>query len=340
MVSLITSFIFPVSTSYSEKSNQNSKVQNEENEKSLAIQEEVTSLLQELSEIRASRLHEVEEEGFQNLAYSESNLDLKEINQSGHQNLLEEIKIERKLKQLGVIELSNSEIVKIHNSLMVEEELSPFVVTPPSTSRVRWYSHRHNYNYLGQAYEVQQLYAQGLSSSSNLTGGQGGVQLYSNLEIITSNISELASIYTQKAIGLVPLVGWLPYELIGSKKSVSTSHNFTYNYVTTVCFSYVKLSGQSDNSQVLSYVSNFLTVKSTHIFSGIKDGKLWDNTETLDNTSYASSYASLLSAVNSYRNTSAPATSSFVSRITFYNHDKSRSHSVNVYTPVNPTWVN
>lgn len=144
-----------------------------------------------------------------------------------------------------------------------------------------------------------------------------------------------------QAIGLIPIVQWTPYELLFSSTEnvTNNSHVVTYKSLSTVCFSYVKLSNQSDSSQDLSFISNSVSVASSHTLAGFKNGSPY--TETTDkpaNTISADTYAPLKGAVESYVDIYAPSLS-YVSYYRFYNQDKTKSVTEYVINPSFPAQI-
>lgn len=300
---------------------ENTSEQERHNQKVMLEKEKVLELLKKLGEHR-----------------SKKELDRSKKNgvssPNDEQDVYEE-RLEKELLELGVSELSENEIASIQ-----EKNITPNVDTPPSTSSVKWYSYRIGVYSGGQNYEVQELYAQGLNNNTNLANGRNGVTLYSNQQIQVNNLSNIASIYTQKAIGNVPVVRWLPYELLFSDNNEVTnnSHVITYRSLSTVCFSYVKREGQSDNQQSLSYVSNMVSIASSNTLAGYRDGSPYSRTTDKSNTDYATNYANATTAVNEYRNNTTNR--SFISNYKFYNHNRTKSITQSIINPSYPVQIN
>lgn len=295
----------------------NTAAQEEHNQKVMLEKEKVLDLLSKLGESQAK-----------------AELDKTKVNRVIYSKGLEESyvkNLEKQLFDLGVTTLTENEIATIQ-----ARNITPYVTLPPTTKSVKWYSYKATVNNGGQKYEVQELYAQGLNSNSNLSNGRNGATLYSNQQIAVNNLSTLASIYAQKAIGNVPIVNWTPYELLFSSNSgvTNNSHVITYRSLSTVCFSYVKKSGQSDNYQDLRHVSNMVSIASTNTLAGYRSGKPYTQSKDQTNTSYATNYANFSKAVEAHKNNSIHR--SYISNYTFYNHNRTKSVTQSILKPSFP----
>lgn len=251
------------------------------------------------------------------------------------------LELENKLLNLGVTEVSEDELLDLNLKSNLEDGMiSPLVSVPSTTNAVKWYSKRYTYTYNGVSYNIQELYAQGNNGNSPLIDGGDGKKIYTNKQIAVSNLKNLASIYAQKAIGLISIVQWTPYELLFSNNSkvVNNSHTVTYRSVGTVCFTYVRKSTQTDSYQQLSFVSNRVSLASTHVLAGVNNGTPYTQTKSFNHTFSASTYAPLEAAVKSFLNVHSQR-SSYVSNYKFYNHDKSASLTQYVATPSYPAQV-
>jgi hypothetical protein len=293
--------------------------------------EKILAIMEELSEYRANRLLQAaksEEYGVNTYNYNSSMLDSTEV------------RLEAELQKLGVNPISYEEALAIHNGSSVGGDVSIQVTVPPSNSNVRWYELNYYITRSGTTYEIQELYAQGLSNGTNLAKGQNGVTLYTIKQIAVKNLTQIASVYAQKVIGLIPIVQWLPYEFLFSDNSQVTnnSHVITHRSLSTVCFTYVKLSGQSDNYQNLSFISNMVTIASSHTLAGYRNGSPYSKTTDKVNTEYASNYASGTAAVNSFTDPYAPR-SSYISFYRFYNHDQTASLTQYIINPSFPAQI-
>lgn|GEM_PF-7093829 len=150
----------------------------------------------------------------------------------------------------------------------------------------------------------------------------------------------MASIYSQKGLGLLPVVKWLPYELLFSNNTrvTNNSHVVTYRSLSTVCFAYVKKVGQKDSSQKLSYISNKVVIGSSHTLAGYNDGKPYSKTTDKTNSIYSDKYADVDKEIKSYVN-SSNTVFSFVQYYTFYNYDKSAKITEYVLNPSYPSQI-
>lgn len=290
------------------------------NQKVMKEKEKILDLLTKLGEARTQS--ELDNSKIDILLYDKAKRESYEEN------------LEKQLFDLGVTELTDNEL-----KTMQAMDVTPAVTPPKSTSSVKWYSYRVGVYSGGQHYEVQELYAQGLNSKTNLANGRNGVTLYSKQQIRVSSLKQIGSIYAQKAVGTVPVVQWLPYELLFSNNNgvTNNSHVVTYRSLSTVCFSYVKRKGQSDSNQKLSYISNMVSIASTNTLAGYRNGKPYTKSTDKTNTSYATNYASSTAAVNAYKNN--VKRNSFIRNYKFYNHNKTKSITQSVLTPSYPVHV-
>ncbi|MBP3673178.1 MAG: hypothetical protein J6J18_05040 [Oscillospiraceae bacterium] len=239
--------------------------------------------------------------------------------------------LEKELFSFGVQEYTTDELLA-----EFEGQVSPYAYLPPSTSSVKWYMYGYDYVYEGVPYRVRLLYAQGLSSASNLAGGADSRPMYSSKKEETlSNISTLASIYAQKIIGQIPVVTWTPYELLFSNYGTISDfqHYVTYRYVITVCFSYVYPLSEGESAEQMTFVSSSVAVSCAHTFAGYLDGtpiarNVGDQNYTINATNYASKEWSC----KAYKYPSTYS-SSFVSNFSIYNMDNTRMVVQNLATP-------
>jgi len=277
--------------------------------------EEILQALEELGEYRAKKMVDSPESDNTN---SENELD----------NI--EIDLEAKLNKLGLTQLTQKEVEEI------QSQVNPQATVPGTTTATRWYSNRYSYNYNGKTHEVQEVVAQARTNNSSLSNGKNGAILYKDKQIAMANVKNVASIYAQKLIGQIPVYSWLPYELLFSDNSkvVNNAHILTYRSMASVTFSFVKLSGQNDSAQKLSYVSNMVSLNQTHTLAGINNGKGYSHSRDSSNTINAVNYASLHSAVLAFNDSSAQSIS-FVQDFVFYNHDKTAS----IKQPLETPWV-
>lgn len=248
-----------------------------------------------------------------------------------------ELKLEKELRYLGVNTLTNEEVTQRFRD---PNSVSPQVSVPPTTSAIKWYEINYSITRNGTTYSLQDLYAQGLNGNTNLAVGANGSTLYTNKQILVKNLTNIASMYAQKAVGAIPIVQWLPYELLFSSNDNVTNNSYvvTHRSLSTVCFTYVKKSGQSDSYQTLGWISNMFTVASSHTLAGYNNGTPYSKTTDKTNTTYADSYASGSKAVDYFTGVSSQ-TRSFVSSYTFYNHDKSAKLTYYVVNPSFPAQI-
>lgn len=284
--------------------------------------EKIQKTLEELQTSRAKKLLEQEKKDKVDVLELESN----------------ETSLEKDLEALGVKKLSQKE-VKAHFS--DKDVITAQTVVPPSTSAINWYAYNYTYTRNNVSYAVTDLYAQGLNGNSNLAVGANGAVLYSNKEIIVQNITNIASMYVQKAIGLIPVVAWLPYEFLFSSNSnvTNNSHVITHRSLSTVCFNFVKLTGQSDDYQQLTFRSNMITVASSHTLAGYNNGSPYSKTTDRTQTSYADNYSSATYAVNAFIDYSYNPSRSYIDSYKFYNPDRSKSITYYVITPEFPAQI-
>ncbi|MCM3175568.1 hypothetical protein [Paenibacillus sp. MER 99-2] len=293
-----------------------------------ANKQQIIETMEKLNEHRANKLLEE--------AKGESTEAMSSSLQILYQDPLE-LKLEQDLKKLGVTSLSNDEV----NQRFSDPNLVlPQVTVPPSTSAIKWYEINYSITRNGITYNLQDLYAQGLNGNSKLAVGANGSTLYTNKQILVRNVTNIASMYAQKAVGLIPVVQWLPYELLFSSNTnvTNNSHVVTHRSLSTVCFTYVKKSGQSDSYQNLGWISNMFTVASSHTLAGYNNGSPYSETKDKTNTVYADNYASGSRAVD-YLTGVSLQTRSFISSYTFYNHDRSAKLTYSVVNPSFPLQI-
>lgn len=304
----------------------NTKEQDMQNRMADLKSAEITKLLSELGEHRAEKLLASEDNVVANQEYK---LDETEI------------KLEARLKELGVTELTESEVAELK---LEGKIINPQATVPISTSATKWYNERHYYALNGKEYEIQRISAQAITSKSSLSNS-GDKLLYTNKQIAVNNLNELASLYVEKligaAVGTVKVVGWLPYELLfpNNTKVISSQHRVVYVSTSTVAFNYAKLYGQSDSYQQLSFVSNMSSLAQSHILTGIDNGVGYSKSNDKVNTVYAENYASLKSAAQAFENPYAQG-QSFIRKYVFYNHDKTASITQYLENPTFPVQVN
>lgn len=88
-----------------------------------------------------------------------------------------------------------------------------------------------------------------------------------------SFMQELFYIYLQKAIGEVPYISWLPYELLlPTEKNYSTADTYTLNVSLASRIKYVYVYFSNTDSWELMASSNNVVTVETHIFQLTKNG--------------------------------------------------------------------
>ena len=69
---------------------------------------------------------------------------------------------------------------------------------------------------------MQRLVAVGNNPGGTLVTGEDNYKFFSNKPILGKLIANLLVIYAQKAIGLLKVIQWLPYELLGQPSLQAT----------------------------------------------------------------------------------------------------------------------
>ncbi len=243
--------------------------------------------------------------------------------------------LESQLAELGVKEISQEEV----NRQFGDPNNSPnypSIALPPSTSSVKWYSKSSTLNKNGKTYVIQMLFAQGLNPDSNLYSAVNNAVLYSDQSVIAKNVRYLVQMYAQKAIGLIPVVQWTPYELLFGDAAQATNNDYliTHRESTTMIYSYVRESTQSANSFKNTYVSNMISVASTHTLAYYDKAANKPKTKSTDfaTTTYDENFGNTSKAVDSF--ISGIKGVSNITSFTFYNHDKTKSLTYPISTPL------
>lgn len=216
--------------------------------------------------------------------------------------------IDMQLESLGVEKLTPAEVEERFCNI---DGAAPRVSTPVSNN-VTWLSNRTNYTYGGVTYEIQTLTAQPNQNNSNL-------KVVGNRAIASKNKWSIGIMNGLTVIGST-LAGEIPgatlaltvYDTVsgfvsGISKTTEISSAeilYSYSHTTTASFKYVKIKGQSDDSQVLTYISTNGTTSvgyqyPTFTYSG---GAAKPNVIQGNRTVYStpSGYNSNLNAVKSY----------------------------------------
>lgn len=210
--------------------------------------------------------------------------------------------IEDQLAMLGVERLSDEEVEQFFKEKGI---VSTKINKPSDTNTVRWYLYNYpNYSYNSQRYDVQRLIAAGNNPGGMLITGEDNVKFYSGKNKLANSVKNAVSIYVQKAIGLIPIIQWTPYELLFSN---SSSNAFNSSYVTHRCvssivFTYVKKSSQSDNNYSLCLFSNQLGIAVNAHGAAVINGKADTYSERKSATITADKYNSISDAIWAYNN--------------------------------------
>ncbi len=175
----------------------------------------------------------------------------------GKYNELENI--DQRLEALGVEFLTNLEV----QSKAIDTSNGIARVSTPVMENVTWMSSRTNYTYNGVTYEIQTLTAQPKNHNSNLID-------LSNKAISSTYRWRAGAMNAISAIGMGAL-GEIPgasiyisvYNTLSSWLSgISPTTEisaadilYSVSNVTTATFKYVKVLGESDNRQSLTYIS-------------------------------------------------------------------------------------
>ncbi len=221
--------------------------------------------------------------------------------------------IDQQLAALGVEKLTPKQVA---NQFMNNNEVTPYVLTP-SANNVTWLSNRTTYSYGGKTYEIQTLTAQPNQKNSNLKE-MGDVALSSSYrwKIGLMNMLETAA---SGAAGSIPgssfaltVYDSVKSFLTGVSKTTeiqSANVVYSYTHVTTATFKYVKIKGQSDTYQKLSYISTKGTTsvgyqyKEFKFSGGTAQPGIVQGNRTINST--PSGYNSNLNAVKSYTGSSS-----------------------------------
>ena len=214
--------------------------------------------------------------------------------------------IDEQLAELGVRQVEGDELAEILNRESVHSPVAPQASKPADTNTTKWYVYNYISNsYGGKKYDVQRLVAVGNNPGGTLVTGEDNYKFFSNKPILGKLIANLLVIYAQKAIGLLKVIQWLPYELLGPAESTSNAFSscyVTYRCVSTIAFSYVKESSKSDDYYELSFYANkFSIAVNIHGASVVNSTpKTYSDNKTA--TVVAENYNAILPAIASYLN--------------------------------------
>lgn len=216
--------------------------------------------------------------------------------------------LDQQLESLGVEKLTAAEVDERFGSI---NGATPYVSKPASTN-VTWLSSRTNYTYKGVTYEIQTLTAQPNQNNSNLKNS-GSRSIASSYKWKVGSMNALSVVGSSLA-GEIPgaSLALSVYDTISdfvsgiSKTTEISSAEIVYSYahITTASFKYVKIKGQSDDYQNLTYISTKGTTAvgyqyPTFTYSGgsVKPNVIQGN-RTI--TSTPSGYNSNVNAVKAY----------------------------------------
>lgn len=172
-------------------------------------------------------------------------------------------RIEKELSKQGVQKMTASQI----NNFIKGNNFHP-------NSNISFWYKDSTYKYKGKKYFIRKLYAKSCGDNNRLDDGADGCALYTNMSYLMKNTKYLASIYTQKALGLIPVIQWTPYELLFADVSNVTneSHKVTYRSTQTYCWVYVEPYNAKKKGQNLQlcFSTNMVTVSYSQVFAGYK----------------------------------------------------------------------
>lgn len=242
------------------------------------------------------------------------------------------VDIENQLESLGVKQLSPMEVQMLKMIDNSESMVIPMISVPPSTSNTKWYSNSY-YVYRGEGkYEIQDVYAQAMTVTSVLGKRVSGT-VQTETQKFIDQLKALASVYAQKAIGLVKIITLMPYELsFGNSKTVQDYQTLYYGDLTNqMCFTYVKF--ETHSSQRLSLVTNQLYYNidlNTHwVYNGIPGGYPVNKRGSTASGNYANSST----AVSNYMGATMY---DFVTGIDIANYENTIKDRINIYCPTAP----
>lgn len=214
----------------------------------------------------------------------------------------ENAQIEEKLSELGVKQLNDEELLEFFAERGI---VSTRVSKPSDSNTVKWYLYTsRNLTYGSKKYDVQRLVAVGNNPGGMLVTGGDNEEFYSDEQKLVNGAKYAASIYAQKAIGLVKFIQWTPYELLFSSSSsdVFNSSYITHRCVSSIEFSYVKDASLSDASFRLCKFSNKLSIASNAHGAAVKDSKPETYSVQKNGTISSDNYGSTSSAMKAYAN--------------------------------------
>ena len=241
--------------------------------------------------------------------------------------------IEEQLSILGVRKLSKDELNNFFREKNINQELPVGLIE--ETNTVKWYLNEYTgLKYNNEMYDVQQLIAVGNNAGGLLVTGEDNYCFFNDRPQSVDVIPYFFTLYAQKAIGQIPVIGWTPYELLYSyspKNSFDSSY-VTYRCVSTISFSYAKKSSQSDNYYRLSYFRNFLEIAVHAHGAATVDSHPYRYSRQTTETIRPDDNGAIITAIDAYnRNTEAY---SYVSSFTIGSYDNKYSKTVSVPNPM------
>lgn len=170
--------------------------------------------------------------------------------------------IDASLERLGVDFLTDEQVKEFMEKEESQNGVQPQVAVP-SQGNVDWSTYRTTLTRNGKSYEVQRLVAQPNYKASNLKeSAYKGLRSTYNWKAGVMNVAELTA---DSLVGLIPGSGLVVgvYDAAKgfvsgiSKETVIEDVDIVYAYgqTTTAIFSYVKESGKSDSTQIMTYIS-------------------------------------------------------------------------------------
>lgn len=210
-----------------------------------------------------------------------------------------ELAIQSELTALGVEPMTQSEVYAVFRSA---GEIVPYVIKPENTNDIQYYTFRETQTVDGTTYEVQHISAIARTTNTNLAFSNASHAIYTNQNCTLDLLQDFASIYVQKAIGQVPIVGWLPYEFFFAEVTETSSANASYTGLTSAAFSFVKISGQDDYYQSLSLSSNYLRFSGSITATGARNGTPYTEHQDYNFSESGDDFCSTSAAITAYRN--------------------------------------
>ncbi|GIP18219.1 hypothetical protein J40TS1_38610 [Paenibacillus montaniterrae] len=245
-------------------------------------------------EINSNNAARMQEERIQEI-YEERARVQSEMNE-GYEEKLEEL--QKDLESLGVEFLTDSEV---KSKLRATGQITPFVETPKSNN-ITWSSYRNpNWVLNGVKYEVQHLTAESNSKPSTLTDSQTiSLQSSSSWKVGLQNFVLTAAKEGVSTINTGVGIALTVYDAVKSfisdsnfTKSTTVSNvkaSYTTSFYETIDFMYVKKVGQQDKDQVLSFVTNSMTGKTSWVVPKFSYNKYNGATESVEHVTGTRSF--------------------------------------------------